>query len=203
MRLLVIGAGGHAKVVIDSARAASIDVVGVIGDPQGRTDLLGVPIAATADSIEADAFIIAVGDNRTRSERFSEYLETGLEAATVIHPSAVIAEGVKVGRGTFIAPRVVINVDASIGENCILNTACAIDHDCIIEDHVHIGPMSGLCGAVRIGTGTLVGVGSSIIPMRTFGSWTVVGAGSTVVTDIPADDLYAGVPARPIRPHEE
>ena len=199
MRLLVVGAGGHAKVVIDAARAARIEVAGVV-DPQPGDNLLGVEIAESPARFDADAFIIAIGNNRTRAAFFSEYLETGLRPATVIHPSTVIAEGVTIGAGTFVAAGVVINVDTVIGDDAILNTSCTVDHDCIIGDHAHIGPMSGLCGGVRIGVGALLGVGCSVIPLRSVGDWAIVGAGSAVVDDVPDGDSHAGVPARSIRP---
>jgi sugar O-acyltransferase (sialic acid O-acetyltransferase NeuD family) len=201
--LLVVGAGGHAKVVIDAARAAGLEIAGVVGEPRGRTDLLGVPIVKSAVGLDADTFIIAVGDNRARAQLFAEYLAAGLHPAVVVHPSAVIADGVEIGGGTLVAAGVVVNVDARVGENAILNTSCTIDHDCLVGDHAHIGPTSGLCGGVAIGTGALVGVGCSITPTRSVGEWAVVGAGSVVVRDLPATGVYAGVPARPIRPIEE
>ncbi len=203
MRLLIVGAGGHAKVIIDAARAAKFDIAGVVGDAQGRTDLLGIPISATPDELKADAFVIAVGDNRARAALFDEYLETGMRPAVVVHPSATIANGVEIGGGTFIAGGVVVNVDTRIGDNVILNTSCTVDHDCLIGDHAHVGPMTGLCGGVRVGAGTLIGAGCTVIPTRSIGEWTVIGAGSSVVRDVPDDELYAGVPARPLRPTEE
>jgi sugar O-acyltransferase (sialic acid O-acetyltransferase NeuD family) len=175
-----------------------MEIAGVVGDPMGRADLLGVPISESAENIEADAFIIAIGDNRNRAEQFAAYLESGMPAAAVVHPSAVIAPGVEIGAGSFIAGGVVVNVDTRIGVNAILNTSCSVDHDCTVGDHAHVGPMSGLCGGVGIGSGALVGVGCSIIPTRSVGDWAVLGAGSVVVRDVPPGSLQAGVPARGI-----
>lgn len=203
MRLLVYGAGGHAKVVVDAAQAAGDDVVYVIDKQAGHTELLGVPIVATAEGTDADAFIIAVGDNRIRSALFAACIDTGLSPAVVVHPSAIIAPDVEIGGGTFIAAGVVVNAGTVIGTNAILNTSCTVDHDCVVADHAHVGPTSGLCGGVRIGEGALIGVGCSIIPTRSVGDWAVLGAGSVVVGDVPADSTYAGVPARSMRPTEE
>ncbi|NTU70929.1 MAG: acetyltransferase [Coriobacteriia bacterium] len=202
MKLLVVGAGGHAKVVIDAARDAGWDVVGVIGAPRERPDVLGVPISATADGIDADAFIVAVGDNRQRAALFAENVAAGRTPAAVVHPSAIIGTDVTIGAGAFIAPGVIVNVDATVGVNSILNTGCSVDHDCAIGAHAHVGPGSALCGGVRLGEGVLLGVGCSVIPLRSVGDWATVGAGATVVDDVPASATYAGVPAKPLHGSE-
>ena len=198
MRLLVIGAGGHAKVVIDAARCAGFDVVGVVDEPRGRRDLLGVTIAESSEGLDADGFIVAVGDNAARKALFECYSESELLPIAVIHPSAVIADGVEIGGGTLVSAGVVVNIDTRIGANAILNTSCTIDHDCAVEDHAHIGPMTGLCGGVRVGEGALIGAGCSVIPLLTIGEWAVVGAGAAVVDEVPSHGCHAGVPARPI-----
>lgn len=203
MRLLVVGAGGHAKVVIEAARRAGLVVVGAIGDPRKTDSVSCVPVYAAPDGIDADEFIVAVGDNRARAELYAAYLARGLNPATIVHPTAVIAEFVSLGAGVFIAAGAIVNTEAVIGDNAILNTGCSVDHDCVIGDHAHIGPMSGLCGAVRIGTGALVGIGCSLIPGVSVGDWSILGAGSVVVDDLCDDTVFAGVPARPLRPSEE
>jgi len=203
LKLLVFGTGGHAKVVIDAARAVGLEVVGVVGQARGRSDVMGLPIAETVGGIDADAFVVAVGDNRTRATLFAEGLAAGLIPATVIHPSAVIAESANIGLGTFVAAGVVVNVDARIGQDAILNTSCTVDHDCLIGDHAHVGPTSGLCGGVHVGTGALVGVGCSVIPGRHIGEWSVLGAGSALIDNVPDGGTFAGVPARAIEPRTE
>lgn len=203
MRLLVVGAGGHAKVVIDAARLAGIEPVGVVDERGGRTDLLGIPVFAAAEDVDADSFLIAVGDNRTRADLFAAHAASGLTPASVIHPSAIIAPDVVIGGGTFVAAGVVVNTATTVGENAILNTSSTVDHDCVIGDHAHVGPTCGLCGGVSIGEGALIGVGCSIIPTRSVGAWTVLGAGSVVIDDIPSSSRFAGVPARSIEPVEE
>lgn len=203
MRLLVIGAGGHAKVVVDAARDAGYEIAGVVGLPGGRSELLGIQVVGDARGVEADGFIIAIGDNEKRAAVFAEHVARGLRPLAVVHPSAVIADGVVIGEGTLVAAGVIVNVDASVGRNAILNTGCTVDHDCVIGDHALIGPGANLCGGCRVGEGTLIGVGASMTPTRAVGAWSVVGAGSAVVGDIPAHSVCAGVPARVIRTSAE
>jgi sugar O-acyltransferase (sialic acid O-acetyltransferase NeuD family) len=199
VRLLVIGAGGHAKVVVDAARLAGFEIAGVVGDPNGRSELLGVPVSPTAEGIDADGFIVAIGDNRRRAAVFEEHAAGPLPAVTVVHPSAVVADGVTFGAGTFIAAGVVVNVDARIGRDVILNTGCTVDHDVVVGDHALVGPTASLCGESRLGDGVTLGAGAAVIPAKTVGRWATIGAGAAVVEDVPERVVAAGVPARTTR----
>jgi len=202
VRLLVIGAGGHAKVVVDAARVAGIDVVGIAArDPHPAT-LLGIPVRSDAEGIDADAFIVAVGDNAARSREYRAALDRGLVPASVVHPSAVVSESVEIGAGSFIAAGVVVNADTVIGENSILNTGCTVDHDCEIGAHAHVGPGVNICGGCVIGEGALLGVGSCVAPGGGVGEWSTIGAGAAVLGVTDARTVCVGVPARPIRREE-
>jgi sugar O-acyltransferase (sialic acid O-acetyltransferase NeuD family) len=199
VRLLVIGAGGHAKVVIDAARCAGFEIAGIVGREGDPAEVLGIPVSHDATDIASDEFIVAIGDNAARAHHFYEYRAHGLEPASVVHPSAVIARGVGIGAGTFVAAGVIVNVDAHIGANAILNTGCTIDHDCVIGDHALIGPTASLCGGVEIGEGVLLGAGSTVTPRTRVGKWSVIGAGAAVVSDLPDRSVCVGVPARVVR----
>ena len=203
MRLLVIGAGGHAKVVVDAAREAGFDIAGVLGRPGDPAEVLGIPVVMDGSTIDADAFIVAIGDNTARAAAFAAGLEAGLVPATVIHPSATLADEIEIGRGTFAAAGVIVNVNARIGENVILNTGCTVDHDCLVEDHAHIAPGANLCGGVSVGEGTLVGVGSCALPGASIGAWATIGAGAAVTEPIGDGVTTVGVPARPLHPAED
>ncbi len=195
--LLVIGGGGHAKVVIATARAAGYLVVGAWDDDPRRqgSEVLGVPvhgpIAALAERHEPG--VLAIGDNRTRARIASSL---ALEWATIIHPSAVIAEGAKIGPGSVVLAGAVIQPDAHLAEHVIVNTAASIDHDCRIADYCHLAPGSRLGGGVSLEVGVLFGVGSCAVPGARVGAWSVVGAGGAVVHDLPAGVIAVGVPAR-------
>ncbi len=199
MRLLVVGAGGHAKVVIDAARLCGYEIAGVIGSADGTPEVLGAPVTTDPAGLNASGFIVAVGDNHERARLFAEHQKLGLEPANVIHPSAVIAQDAELGPGTFVAANVTVNPGARIGSNTILNTGCTVDHDCEIGVHVHIGPGANLCGGVVVGEGTLLGVGSCAVPRSRIGEWAVVGAGAAVTQNIPDRAVAVGVPARVTR----
>jgi len=195
--LVVIGAGGHAKVVIATALAAGWTVGGVVDDdPQvwGRT-ILGYeitgPVSRASDLGRAG--IIAVGNNHTRrvlAERGT------LGWATVVHPDAVIHPSVCLGEGTVVFAGTVIQPDTVVGVHSIVNTGASVDHDCLLGDFVHIAPGVRLAGGVRLGEGVLMGIGSCALPMVNLGSWSIIGGGAVVVGNLPANVTVVGVPAR-------
>ncbi len=198
MRLLVIGAGGHAKVVVSAAVEGGWEIAGIVDESGTRTELMGLPVASDASGIEADAFVVAIGDNRLRAERFDALVAAGWTPGVVFHPRATIDPSAHVGAGTVVFAGVVVNADAEIGCDVILNTGCTIDHDCVIGAHAHIAPGVNLCGGAIVGEGALMGVGSCAIPLARIGSWATVGAGSTVIGPVDDGVTAAGSPARPL-----
>jgi sugar O-acyltransferase (sialic acid O-acetyltransferase NeuD family) len=201
MRIAVIGAGGHAKVVADAVLAAGSRVVGFFDDDpslQGDTRL-GHPILGLTDawqSAAASHFVIGIGDNLRRRQQFDKLNRGGAKFATVVHPMATIGKGVTLGPGTVILANVVVNCDTQIGPNSILNTSCTVDHDCVVGAHCHIAPGCNLAGGVRLGEGAFVGIGTKMIPGVCVGDWAIVGAGSVVIRDVKDAGKVAGVPAR-------
>jgi sugar O-acyltransferase (sialic acid O-acetyltransferase NeuD family) len=202
-RLWVIGSGGHAKVVIDAARASGeFDVVGVLDDREGRwgETVLGVPVRGPASPetlhrLGVDLAVIAVGPNQARAE-ISRRFGVSPEWATVVHPAAILSRHVRLGEGTVVAAGTVVQPDSVVGRHAILNTCCSVDHDCRVGDFVHLAPGVRLAGDVRIGVGALLGIGSCVLPQKAVGAWSTVGAGGVVVDDIPDGVKAIGVPAR-------
>jgi sugar O-acyltransferase (sialic acid O-acetyltransferase NeuD family) len=209
MRVLIIGAGGHGQVVADilfQMRNMGTDIlpVGYLDkDPTlwGK-DFLNLTVLGSENnlsSISHDAVIVAIGDNRMRKERYEALRENGESFVSACHPRAIIAPDVVLGPGAVIMAGAVVNTGSIIKENVILNTGCTVDHHAEIGAHVHIAPGCHLGGQVVVKEGTLLGIGSIVMPQKTVGSWATVGAGSLVKTDVPDLITVVGVPARVLK----
>lgn len=201
--IVVLGAGGHAKVVIATVRAAGGEVVAAYDEDESRwgQQILGVTIAgpmSRAELTDAPA-IIAIGSNRARQ---SIAASIGARWVTACHPSAVVHPSASIGPGTVVFAGTVVQPDAQIGAHAILNTTSSIDHDCIIGDFVHVGPGVRLCGGVTVDEGVLLGVGAKVAPNVTIGPWSTAGAGAVCVVDVEADTVVVGVPARSVEADE-
>ena len=193
-KLLIIGAGGHGKVVADTAEAsgyldiAFLDQLWPEHKTTGRWKIVG-----KSTQLDVRQFC-AVGNNDIRARIFAErHLN---DSPVLIHPSAVLSPSVKIGAGSLIVAGSVMNADASIGRGVILNTSCSVDHDCIIGDFVHISPGAHLGGNVRVGDGTWIGIGAVVREGIRIGKNVIVAAGAAVVSDIEDGERVGGVPAR-------
>ena len=194
-KVVVIGGGGHGRVVMDIIRCRGDHVCGVLDDgrPTG-TEIDGAvvlgPISAYTHYID-HCFVIAIGNNEIRRQIACTL---PVRWYTGVHPSAVIAGSAEIGEGTVVMANAVVNPGAVIGKHCILNTGGIVEHDNYIEDYVHLSPGSTLGGTVRIGMGTHVGIGAVIKNNVSVCEKCTIGAGAVVVKDIGESGVYVGVP---------
>ena len=193
--LSLIGFGGHAKVLLDIARLNGLSINSLYDDDIQKKNLFynSIEIKVPVDYAINDNTIIAVGNNHIRKNICVK--ASNAKWSSIIHPSAIISKDVFIDEGTVIMAGVVIQPGSTIGRHCIINTGACIDHDCIIEDFVHVAPKAALAGGVMIGEGSLIGIGSSIVPNVKVGKWSTIGAGSAVICDIPDYCIAVGVPA--------
>lgn len=205
--LLIYGASGHAKVVIDIVERQGVyKILGLLDDApkRQRSEFFGYRVLGgqeVLDEHQRCSILIAVGDNGAR-KRLQEHAKSlGYELVVATHPSARLARDVSIGPGTVIMAQVAINSGTVIGEGVIVNTGATIDHDCRIGDFAHISPGVHLAGNVTVGTLTHIGIGACAIPGIRIGERTLIGAGAVIIDDIPDNVTAVGVPARVITEH--
>lgn len=213
MDVLIIGAGGHAWVVIDIFRRSNDlgndkKLVGLLDDDNSLhgTHILGLEVLGGISSLDAfkhDAVIVAIGDNAMRARVFEDLKKKGERLVKAIHPTAVISPDVVIGEGTMVCGGVIVNPGSTVGNNVILNTGCTIDHHNYVGNHVHIAPGVHTGGEVRIEEGAFIGIGSTVMPRCRIGCWTTVGAGSVVTKDLPDGAVAFGVPAKVVRSRKD
>jgi UDP-perosamine 4-acetyltransferase len=200
--VVIIGGGGHAKVVIESLRASGETVAAIVdADPTPR-EVLGVPVVGddlVLPSLREQGIsklFVAIGENRLREKLGRKGRELGFTLVNAIHPSAVVSPTARLGAGIAVMAGVAINADTHIDDLAIINTGAVVDHDCRLGAACHLGPASALAGGVTIGERAFLGVGARAIPGVTIGADTIVGAGGVVVRDLPDGVLAVGVPAQ-------
>lgn len=204
--VLILGGGGHAKVLVEALLANHALIAGIVdADPglRGKT-VLGVPVLGGDElvgdyppaSLQLVNGIGSVGLPATRRAVYQRFAAQGYRFAVVLHPAAVVASDVELAEGAQIMAGAVIQPGCRIGRNVIINTRASVDHDCVIGDHVHIAPGCTLSGAVTVGAGCHIGTGATVIQGVKIGAGSVVGAGAVVTRDIEAGVTVVGVPAR-------
>lgn len=201
--LLLLGAGGHSKVVAEIAiQDRGFELVGLIDRHAIGTILNGVKVVGNDNSLASffkDGIRhvhVAIGNNAARAGLAEMALSLNFCLATLVSPAATVSPSVHLGQGVVIMGGAVLNAEASIGELTIVNTGSNIDHDCQIGRAVHIAPGCTLAGNVTVGDRTFVGAGATIIPGVTLGHDVIVGAGACVIKDVPSGQKVVGVPAR-------
>ncbi|NYT38033.1 acetyltransferase [Allopusillimonas soli] len=201
-QLAILGASGHGKVVADTAELAGWERCVFFDDQWPGKVLNGAwPVMGNTESLvraldRYDGIVVAVGDNAIRKRLIDRLMQCGARMATVIHPHAMVSRHASVGSGTVIFALAVVNCGADLGIGVILNTACSVDHDCILADCVHVSPGARLAGSVTIGEGSWVGIGASLKQGVAVGRRSVIAAGAVVIGDVGDDSCVAGVPAR-------
>ena len=206
--VFIFGAGGHAKSVINVARALGRHVIACVDDLKNGTSVYGTPVISLKKLIKnynGEELCIAVGDNFQR-EKISKYLccqINDVKFATLAHPTSCIAEKSSLGVGTVVMPLASIGPDSKIGKHVIINSSANVDHDTVMEDFSSIAPGVIMGGNVAIGERSAIAIGSTIIHRVSIGKDTVIGAGSMVLKDVKANILAYGSPCNEIRQRAE
>lgn len=204
MRVILIGNGGHSRVIQDMIRAHShIKIYAILDDRNESESLINgiihAPLSSLDRLLESDTkIIVAIGSNQVRRtivERLNLSSETFL---SVVHPSAIISPSAVIGNGTVIMPSTVVNANTIVGDHCIVNTGALIEHDNRVSSYSHISPNATLTGNVTVGEGVHIGASATIIPGIEIGEWSIIGAGSTVIRNIPSNSKAVGSPTRNI-----
>ena len=196
-QVIVLGAGGHGKVVADAILSAGDTVLGFLDDDPARNAVWDIPVLGPFGAWESWAdravFVFGLGNNALRRELSGQMQ---VKWHTAVHPAARVGRGVVLGEGTVVLAGAVLNADAAVGPHCIINTGAIVEHDYRVGACTHISPRAVLCGTVLVGEESHIGAGAVVRNNLRVCSHTVVGAGSVVVRDITEPGTYVGVPVR-------
>jgi UDP-perosamine 4-acetyltransferase len=208
LRIVGLGAGTHAKSVLEAIRSADMyDVIAIVDDDPAKmgSELFGARVAPAAalpqlreETAHAFVGVGGIGDSAPRRAAFERLLEEGFELPPILHASAVVSPWATLDRGVQALAGSIVNAGAELAENAIVNTGAIVEHDCRVGAHAHLAPGVRLAGLARIGEGAHVGIGAVVIESVRVGPGALVGAGAVVISDVPAGARVAGVPARPL-----
>lgn len=200
-KIMLIGAGGHGRVVLEALNASGIKAFGFYDDSISKGTVIdGLEVVGNIEDLlsydEKYSFIVCIGRNEPRKRIYEKLIGRGADPYTIIHPRAYVAGNVIIGRGTIICAAAFIGVGTVIGDNCIINTNSSIDHECIIENHAQVQPGAVLTGNVSLGELSTVGSGSIIIPGVRVEKNSIVGAGAVVTKNLEEGKVWTGIPAK-------
>lgn len=208
-KVILIGAGGHCKVIIDIIGSGEkYEIIGITDKDGIGTNLYGIPIVGTDDELfdiyksgVKNAFISlgALNNMEIRNKIYYNLKSIGYKLPILIHQRATVSPYVKVGEGTCVMAGAVINSGTVIGRNSIINTSSVIEHDCVIGNNCHVSPKAGLAGGVSVGNNSHIGIGANVIQGVAIGDNVIVGAGAVVIDDIKSNVTVAGVPSKIIK----
>lgn len=203
MELVIIGEGGHSKVIRDIIHAKRYRLRAILDDKYDELllndDVYRGPISSALgllNHIENLKFIVAIGNNQIRQSIVSRLGLNSDKYISLIHDTAVVSSSAYIGQGTVVMANTIINADAFVGHHTIINSGAIIEHDNNIGNYVHVAPKATLTGAVRVGEGAMIGAGANIIPGKHIGEWAIIGAGATVISDISPNSTAVGTPAK-------
>ncbi len=200
-KLIIIGAGGHGSVVADAAAKSGYETI-LFLDDGGKETCLGYPVVgktAEAEKYQDHDFFVAIGNAKTREKILNQLTEKGLNVVNIIHPSAVIAKGVTLGKGVLLCVGSIVNPNATLGDGVIINTLASVDHDSKVGDYCHVSAGGRIGAIVTIEKGTFVGISATVISEVHICEDCMIGAGAVVVKDITEKGTYVGVPAKKIK----
>ena len=204
-RLVLIGAGGHSKSIIDSL-GNEFDFIGYV-DENKTGFFYGKPIfgqkISDVPNYESCVFFVSIGDNRVRTIWYERILSLGLSTVNIIDKSAYISPTASIGNGNFIGKNAVINADSIIGNNNIINTRALVEHECVVGNNIHLSTGAILNGNVKVEDGAFLGSMSVCIGQLTIGKGTIIGAGGVVTSNVPSNVTAVGVPVKIIKEHRE
>lgn len=208
-RLVIVGAGGHAAVVIEAVQAVGLwEIVGLLDPDPPSSKVLGVPVLGGDEQMAqmlargVTEAVIAIGGNALRERLGRSAVRMGFALPAIVHPTALIAPSARIGDGVVVMARAVIGTRTVISDLAIINTGAVLDHDNFVGVAAHVAPGCTLAGCVSVGDRTLVGVGTSVRPETKVGPDAIVGAGSAVVSDVPERAVVGGAPARTLQRRE-
>jgi sugar O-acyltransferase (sialic acid O-acetyltransferase NeuD family) len=204
-KLVIIGSGGHGRVVADCAQQlGQYNQIDFLDDcfydrqDNNQWQVIGLVKDFPRYLDEAD-FVVAYSNSRLRKQLITQLKHAKANIASLIHPSAIVSPNTFIGKGVVIFANAVINIGANISDGCIINTGATVDHDCVLNESVHISPGVNVGGGVNIGQLSWLGIGSTIVDSITLADNTQIGAGAVVTQSTQANSLYVGVPAKRIR----